>query len=90
MGKVGIVGWGVYIPRFRITTREISRVWGDDPLRIKDLYWVEERSVGGPDEDAVTMAVEASRNALRRAGIDARDLARCLLVLSRNPTPLSP
>ncbi len=89
MGKVGIVGWGVYIPRFRISTKEIARVWGDDPLRIKDLYWVEERSVGGPDEDAVTMAVEASRNALRRAGIDLRIWVRYLLVLSRSPTRLS-
>ncbi|ADN51383.1 hydroxymethylglutaryl-CoA synthase [Vulcanisaeta distributa] len=90
MGKVGIVGWGVYIPRFRISTKEIARVWGDDPLRIKDLYWVEERSVGGPDEDAVTMAVEASRNALRRAGIDPRELGSVFVGTESKPYAVKP
>jgi hydroxymethylglutaryl-CoA synthase len=59
---VGIVGYGAYIPRFRIEAKEIARVWGGIGLPIK------EKSVPGPDEDTATMAVEAARNALARSG----------------------
>ena len=27
--SVGIAGYGVYIPRYRIAAREIARVWAD-------------------------------------------------------------
>ena len=61
---VGIVGYGAYVPRFRIPATEISRVWtgyeGRGPVK--------EKSVPGPDEDTVTMAIEAARNALLRSG----------------------
>ena len=64
--QVGIIGYGAYVPRYRLPAAEISRVWqggdGGEP--------VIEKSVPGPDEDTVTMAIEAARNALLRAGID--------------------
>lgn len=65
----GIVSYGVYIPRFRIRTDEIARVWGggDD---ISQSLRVFEKSVPDLDEDAVTIAVEAARNALNRADVD--------------------
>ncbi len=90
MGKKGIVAWGVYLPRFRISTREIARVWGDDPLRIKDLYWVDEKTVGAIDEDAVTMAVEASKNALKRAGIDPREIGAIFVGTESKPYAVKP
>jgi len=88
--RFGIVGWGVYIPRFRMSTKEIARVWGDDPLRIKDLYWVEEKSIGGPDEDSVTMSVEAARNAIARAGIDPRDVGSIFVGTESKPYAVKP
>jgi len=61
MSRVGVVSWGAYIPKYRIRTEEVARIWGDDPLRIVDVYLVDEKSVEGLDEDAVTIAVEAAR-----------------------------
>ena len=63
---VGIVGYGAYVPRYRLKAAEISRIWelGDTHLPI------ESKSVPGPDEDTVTMSIEAGRNALARAEID--------------------
>ncbi len=63
---VGIVGYGAYVPRYRLPASEVARVWtgGDGALPIK------EKAVPGADEDVATMSIEASRNALSRAGID--------------------
>jgi hydroxymethylglutaryl-CoA synthase len=67
--KVGIHGWGAYIPRWRLPMSEIARMWGWPDQQYKGLN-VEEKSVDGPDEDSTTMGVEASLNALARAGVD--------------------
>ena len=65
----GIVSYGVYIPRYRIRVDEIARVWGDSG-DISSGLRVFEKSVPDLDEDAVTIAVEAARNALMRADLD--------------------
>jgi hydroxymethylglutaryl-CoA synthase len=67
---VGIIGYGAYIPRYRIAAKEIARVWtggqGGLPVQAK--------SVPGPDEDTITMSIEASRYALARAGVPASSI----------------
>jgi hydroxymethylglutaryl-CoA synthase len=64
--EVGIVGYGAYIPRYRLPGSEVDRVWkdgqGGSPIK--------EKAVPGPDEDTATMSVEAARNALARARIE--------------------
>jgi hydroxymethylglutaryl-CoA synthase len=65
----GIVSYGVYIPKYRIRVSEIARVWGDKDNIAQSLR-VFEKSVPDMDEDAVTIAVEAARNAIMRAQID--------------------
>lgn len=65
---VGIIGYGAYVPRYRLPASEVERVWmgGEGGTPIK------EKSVPGLDEDVVTMSLEAARNALARAdGVDA-------------------
>ena len=68
--QVGIVGYGAYVPRYRLPAEEVSRVWSAADGGLP----VQEKSVPGLDEDATTMAIEAARNAIRRAGIPAQEL----------------
>ena len=67
---VGIISHGAYIPRYRIKTEEIARIHGKNGSFIKKELLIDEKSVPGPDEDSLTMAFEASMNALKRATID--------------------
>lgn len=71
---VGIVGYGVYIPKYRIKTEEIANVWGRDVNMVKNGLLISEKSVPHYDEDTVTMGIEASLNALKRAGINPVDI----------------
>ena len=83
---VGIVGYGAYVPQFRIPAAEIARVWGtsDEGLPIK------EKSVPGLDEDTITMSIEAARNALARAGVDARLLRAIWIGSESHPYAVKP
>jgi hydroxymethylglutaryl-CoA synthase len=64
---VGIVSYGVYVPRWRLKAEEIARVWGQDANVYKNGLMITEKSVPSLDEDTVTMSVEAARNCLKRA-----------------------
>ena len=58
-----ILGYGAYIPIYRISTSEIARIWkggGSGPNA--------EKAVASMDEDTVTMAIEAARYAMKMAG----------------------
>ncbi len=68
--EVGIVGYGAYVPRYRLPAAEIGRIWGSSD----GGFPVKEKSVPGLDEDTTTMAIEAARNALKRAGIAPQEL----------------
>ena len=63
---VGIVGYGAYVPRYRLPAEEVAQVWSDGQSSLP----VEEKAVPGLDEDTVTISIEAARNALARAGVD--------------------
>jgi len=62
----GIAGYGAYVPRYRLPAEEVNRVWhgGEDALPVS------EKAVPGPDEDTVTISIEAARNALARACVE--------------------
>jgi hydroxymethylglutaryl-CoA synthase len=83
---VGIVGYGAYVPRYRIRAEEIARVWNgtDDGLPI------EEKAVPGLDEDTVTMSIEAARNALARAGIAPKQLRAVWVGSESHPYAVKP
>jgi hydroxymethylglutaryl-CoA synthase len=85
----GIVSYGVYIPRFRIRLNEISRVW-DNGEDISESLRVFEKSVPDVDEDAVTIAVEAARNALTRANLDPRRIGAIYAGSESHPYAVKP
>lgn len=83
---VGLAGYGVYVPRYRIAAREIARVWTDNNGGVP----VESKSVPGPDEDTITMSIEAGRNALRRADVVASALSAVWVGSESHPYAVKP
>lgn len=83
---VGIVGYGAYVPRYRLPATEVSRVWTGGLGGIP----VTEKAVAGPDEDVTTMSVEAARNALARAGIDPKALRAVWVGSESHPYAVKP
>ena len=83
---VGIVGYGAYVPRFRLAGTEISRVWEGKPSPGP----VKEKSVPGLDEDTATMSIEAARNALARAQIDPQEIRAVWVGSESHPYAVKP
>jgi len=84
--EVGIVGYGAYVPRYRIKAAEVGRVWGEEGCTLP----IVEKSVPGLDEDTATMAIEAARNALRRAAIEPRRIGAVWVGTESKPYAVKP
>jgi len=81
----GIVGYGGYVPRYRITTKEIAHVWNEDGDKIGSGLGVKEKSVPGLDEDTTTISVEAAKNALRVAQISPKQVGALYIGSESHP-----
>ncbi len=86
----GIVGYGSYVPRFRIKAEDIADQWGADADAFKRGLLLEEKTVPGPDEDTITISVAAARDALTRAGIDPQDIGCCYIGSESHPYAVKP
>jgi len=75
--RPGIVGYGVYLPKFRIKNEE-------------EALGVRERTVPFADEDTTTFAVEAGRMALTHAGIDSLSVKKCFVGSESAPYAVKP
>jgi hydroxymethylglutaryl-CoA synthase len=87
---VGIVGYGAYIPRYRIRTSEIARAWGWDAEAYGRGLAMTEKSVAARDQDAITLAVEAAKRAFRRAGTDPKKLGAIYIGSESHPYAVKP
>ncbi|MEW6363608.1 MAG: hydroxymethylglutaryl-CoA synthase [Acidobacteriota bacterium] len=87
---VGIVGYGAYIPRNRIKVEEIAKIWGADAPSYKRGLGLEEKSVPSPDQDTITMSVEASKYALKRARINPLDIGAVYVGSESHPYAVKP
>ena len=87
---VGIVGWGAYIPRYRIKLEEIAKVWGTDAEAYRRGLQLYQKSVPGSDQDTATISVEAAKNALARAGINPVDIGAVYVGSESHPYAVKP
>ncbi|UCE73831.1 MAG: hydroxymethylglutaryl-CoA synthase [Methanomassiliicoccales archaeon] len=88
--EVGIVSYGAYVPRFRIKPHEIAEVWGVDGESMSKGLGIKSKSVPGPDEDVITIAVEAARIALSRIDIDTSDIGSIYVGSESHPYAVKP
>jgi hydroxymethylglutaryl-CoA synthase len=75
--KPGIVGYGVYIPKFRIKNNE-------------PILGIVERSVPFVDEDTTTFAVEAGKRALIHSAISNIEVRKCFVGSESAPYSVKP
>lgn len=87
---VGIVGYGCYIPKYRIKVEDIARVWGDNAEVIKKSLMVYEKSVPAMDEDTVTISVEAARNSLQHSKINPLNIGAIYVGSESHPYIVKP
>jgi hydroxymethylglutaryl-CoA synthase len=88
--NVGIVSYGAYVPRYRITPDEIGKVWGVDGKSMSKGLMINCKSVPSPDEDTITIAVEAARNMMRRCSVDPRDIGAIYVGSESHPYAVKP
>ncbi len=86
----GIIGWGSYIPKYRITAETIAEANEDNAKAIKKGLGLTEKSVPGKDEDTVTIATQAARDALARAKIDSKEIGAVYVGSESHPYAVKP
>ncbi|MCX2818671.1 MAG: hydroxymethylglutaryl-CoA synthase [Methanobacteriota archaeon] len=86
----GIVSYGGYVPRYRIRTEEIARVWGDDADAVEGGLRVGSKSVPDEDEDTATISVEAARRALDRTSVDGDGIGAIYVGSESHPYAVKP
>jgi hydroxymethylglutaryl-CoA synthase len=79
--KIGIVGYGAYVPLQRIQSelivREREGKRADLPEfleKVKNGLLLRDKSVAGISEDSITIATEAAQNAVDMAGVDPGEI----------------
>ncbi len=75
--KASILGYGAYLPRYRILREEIARAWGGRGRGENAVAW--------GNEDIITMGIEAARNALAHSGVSAEGVDAIYLGTESSP-----
>lgn len=88
--EAGIVSYGAYVPRYRITPEEIGKVWGVDGAGMGQSLNVHRKSVPSPDEDTITISTEALRTALVRGAIDPQEIGAVYVGSESHPYAVKP
>lgn len=88
--NAGIVSYGAYIPRYRITPKVIGAVWGNDGEAMGRNLNIRAKSVPGPDEDVITISVEAARACMAKADIEPTDVGAIYVGSESHPYAVKP
>ena len=88
--KSGIVSYGGYIPRYRIRPKDIGTVWGADGEAMGRGLNIRAKSVPGPDEDVITISVEAARACMAKVDIDPTEIGAIYVGSESHPYAVKP
>lgn len=83
--QTGIISYGVALPKYRIEANEIWKVWKNLATSFFDMLSIGERGVLGPEEDTLTLAVEAAKRALERSHVPVEKIGAVLLGSGTSP-----
>ncbi len=86
---VSILAFGRYVPRYRIEAKTIAEHWRRGTEQVEALG-IREKAVASPDEDAFTLAWEASEAALRAENIDRKDIGAVFVGSESHPYAVKP
>lgn len=86
----GIVSYGVYIPKNRIKPSQIAEAWGKEASGVEKSLGVFEKAVAAVDEDAVTLAVEATLNATLPFDFDLSEIGAITVGSESHPYAVNP
>ena len=88
--KVGVVGFGGYVPRKRIKVEEVAKAHDKDGKQVVSSLGVSQKAVADRDEDTVSLAVEASMRAMKRGQVKAQDVGAVLVGSESHPYAVKP
>jgi len=86
----GIVSYGTYIPKYRIKPSQIAHAWGKETNEVEKALGVFEKAVASVDEDAVTLAVEATLNAAMPLNFDLTKIGAITVGSESHPYAVKP
>lgn len=89
MAGIAITGWGMHVPERRLTNDELGRRFGVDDDWIVRRTGIRERRIVSTGETTASLAIEAGKRAVERAGLEPADIAH-LIVASGTPEQISP
>lgn len=88
--KVGVGGFGGYVPGLRIKVSEIAQIYDKPAEQIISSLGVKQKAVADKDEDTVSLAVAAATRALDQAKIKPQELGAVLVGSESHPYAVKP
>ncbi|MEV7602965.1 ketoacyl-ACP synthase III [Kitasatospora sp. NPDC089797] len=89
MSGFDVTGWGMSVPERVVTSAQLAERFGVDEHWIVSRCGIRERRAVGPGQTTASMAAQAGRRALERAGLGGKDIAH-LIVATATPEQPSP
>lgn len=86
----GIVSYGTYIPKYRIKISDIAKALKKNPIEVTAGLQIEEKAIASIDEDAATLATEASFRAIISGKIDPAKIGAIAVGSESHPYAVKP
>lgn len=90
MSSSAIIGFGRYLPKYRVKTAAIAEHHGQDAAGVIAGLGISEKTVAGREEDSYTMAFEAARQAIEVAEIQSSEISAIFVGSESHPYAVKP